>query len=174
MESIVTGLFPDRPTAERAAERVAIAGIPRERIRVVDAYTRGRHSFLRSRTSDTGRGLMLGVLFGVAFGTLVGSALPDVFGPVPSPIAGAVIGAVAGIVLGLCVGRATTKQVQDELEEHVDHGKVLVSVRTDSADAQMILTILDVDHGPSMVTTATSFQSGTTPTPEHERKRASG
>jgi hypothetical protein len=79
-------------------------------------------------------------------------------------VLGGLVGAVGGLVLGLLVGRATTSQVEEEIEHQVDLGAVLVSVTTTSHDGPRAMELLARHGGANLVSTAASFAGGVLPT----------
>jgi len=159
----VTGVFPNQQLASVAAGNLVSAGYRAEQVHVVHAGTPGRHEFIRERTADTRRAVMLGALFGAAGGALAGAVLWSAFGFVQAVAVGGLAAALGGAALGLLVGRSTKSQVQDELEHQVDSGTVLVSVTADSAHAAMLLELLAKDGGSSIVSSPTAFTAGVLP-----------
>ena len=133
MDTTVTGIFPNEHVASAAVAALMAAGFRPEQVRVVNADSPDRHEFIARRTSDTGRGVVMGLLLGTAIGTITGFALSGSLGTLGGPVAMGLCGAAGGTILGLWVGRATTTQVGGELEHQVDGGTVLVSVTTESS-----------------------------------------
>jgi hypothetical protein len=89
--------------------------------------------------------------------------LSSAFGFWPAVGGGILVGSVGGTILGSIVGRATTTQVQDELEHQVDGGSVMVTVHTDAGRGPQALELLARIGAVNMVSTATSFTAGVLP-----------
>src|SRR5688572_10589928 len=150
MDTTVTGLFQTQSMASLATTKLIDAGFGPEQIRIVDAESPDRHEVLGERAADTKRGVVLGIGIGMLLGVVAGAALGSVFGMVPAVLGGTAVGLLGGTVLGLLVGRATTTQVQDELEHQVDAGTVMVTVKTDGAHAPQAVSLLAKEGGTSM------------------------
>lgn len=163
MNTIVTGLFPNRRRAMLAAKNLMHAGFQPAEVRLVNAKTPGRHEFIDEMAADTKRSVILGVSFGAFGGVVAGAALAGVFGLVQATVVGGLAIAVGGAVLGWLVGRATTTQVRDELEHQIDGGMVLVSVSTDSAHGPEAVDLLAGIGDGTMVSTAATFTAGVVP-----------
>jgi len=163
MDTTVTGLFENQRRASLAAIQLLGAGFRKEQVRVVGANSPDRHEFIDRKTSDTKRAVILGVLFGALGGVVAGAGLASVFGLIEATMVGGIAISVGGAVLGFLVGRATTTQVQDEVEHQVDSGGVLVSVTTDREHAPKVLELLAREGGTSMVSTAATFTAGVLP-----------
>lgn len=164
MDTTVTGIFSNQQVATLAAATLVRAGFRPDQVRVVHASTPDRHDFIGKKASDTKRAVLLGALFGAAGGALAGAALGGAFGLVRASVVGGLAVAAGGALLGLWIGRATTGQIQDELENQVLAGTVLVSVTTDSDSKLSALDLLAKEGGTSIVSTAASFTAGVVPT----------
>jgi phosphohistidine swiveling domain-containing protein len=163
MDTTVTGIFPDQHLARQAVSHLLSEGFGRDQVRVVDAAARDRHHFIEKRTEVTKRASTLGLVIGPTLGLLAGVLLIGVFEPLPAILGGLAVGVLGGTVLGLLVGRATSTQMQDEIEHQVDNGNVLVSVYTDAASSERARTLLAEDGAVNMVASAVSFQAGVLP-----------
>ena len=164
MDTEVTGIFPDRQHAAASVAHLRDAGIPADRVRIVDERAPDRREFIHARTADRGRGVAFGIVFGTLVGVLAGALLGGVFdAPAASMIIGGVVGGVGGAVLGLLVGGATTSQVEGEIGRQVDAGNVLVSVTADAELAQKASELMAKDGAVNLVSTAATFRGGVLP-----------
>jgi hypothetical protein len=163
LDTTVTGIFPNRQLASTAVENLVHEGFPAEQVRIVSAQSEDRHEFIEARTADTKRAVEFGIVFGTLVGALTGVLLSSAFGLWPAVGGGILVGAIGGTILGTIVGRATTTQVQDELEHQVDGGTVLVSVQTDADHGPKALELLAKEGAVNMVSTAASFTAGVLP-----------
>lgn len=144
MIHLVTAIFPDVPTARRAADELAANGFPVEHISVVSKEDRREE--LRSQTGygdiidrNAGRGAVAGSIFGAIAGgivALVSLALPGgiiVAGPLAAALGGAAAGAAGGSLIGALVGTGIPEPEARQYERHIHEGRILVGVETKDA-----------------------------------------
>jgi hypothetical protein len=150
---IVTGMFRDRESAERAYQAMAGRGYSRDDINVMMSDdTRKRYFADDARKSELGtkaaEGAGVGAALGGTLGAVVGVAaavgaiaLPGIgliaLGPVAAGLAGAGAGGVTGGLLGALVGSGIPEERAKLYESGIKEGGILmgVSPRT-SEDAE--------------------------------------
>jgi hypothetical protein len=160
MNKSVTGIFSDRATAETATLALVAAGFRREQVAIVDADNIGRRAWIAVRVADTKRAVQLGALIGGVGGTIAGlvSGIGS-SGVVLTAAIGGCLLAAGGALLGILVGRSTASQIQTELENEVDAGRVLVSVNTDDAHSALLGSILAHEGRASVVSSKAWFEA---------------
>ncbi len=149
---LVTGLFPDRDSAERAYSGISDRGYSKDDINVVMSDdTRHRHfSTTAGKETELGNKAAEGAGVGGAIGgTVVGIAaavaaigsnliLPGlglvIAGPLAAGIAGAGAGALSGSIIGALVGWAMPEERVKHYEEGIKNGGILMGVRAKNAD----------------------------------------
>ena len=151
---MVTGLFPDRDSAERIYNDISTRGYGHEDVNVVmsDA-TRNRHfSVAEGRQTELGTKAAEGAGIGGAIGGSLGAiaaaiaavgttiALPGlglvIAGPLAAAIAGAGAGAATGGIVGALIGWGIPEERVKHYEEGIKEGGILMGVRPRSeADA---------------------------------------
>ena len=129
------GVFEDRPTAERAIDRLRQAGFTSERIGFVwqDPDAEG----VREEGAQAGEGAATGAITGGVIGGLLGAAaallIPGV-GPVvaggilAASLGGAALGATAGGLVGALVGMGVPEEEARYYQGEFESGRVLVTV----------------------------------------------
>jgi stress response protein YsnF len=168
MAKTIVALYDDLPTAEAVARALVESGIRREDISLMANDASGQQSGLgaadsadtngtsRSAASDTGTGATAtGAAIGGAVGGLGGFlvglgalAIPGI-GPVVAagPLAAALIGAGAGAVAGGLIGALTNIGVPEEeaglYAEGVRRGGALLALRTDEAEADRAIEVME-------------------------------
>ncbi len=169
---MVTGLFRDRASAERAYAATATLGYTRDEVNLVmsDA-TRQRHfadtdSELGSKAAEgAGVGAGIGGVVGAVLGAVAALGttlvLPGlglvVAGPVAAALAGAGTGGIAGGLVGALVGMGMPHERLKEYEEGVRQGGVVMAVVAHSdADAQRIETLWKANQGEHVLVGAAS------------------
>jgi len=142
---IVTGMFRDRVSAERAYQSMAARGYSRDDINVMMSDdTRKRYFVDDSRKSELGtkaaEGAGVGAAVGGTLGAVVGVAaavgaiaLPGIgliaLGPVAAGLAGAGAGGVTGGLLGALVGSGIPEDRAKLYESDIKQGGILMGVR---------------------------------------------
>ena len=144
--AMVTGLFRDRASAERAWEAASRRGYDREHVNVVmsDA-TRKRHfsgddavqTELGSKAAEgagigAGIGGTLGAIAGVVAAVGTSIALPGlglvIAGPLAAGLAGAGAGGVTGGLLGALIGAGIPEERVKHYEQGIHEGGILMGV----------------------------------------------
>ena len=149
---LVTGIFPDRDSAERAYSSISDRGYAKDDINVVMSEdTRHRHfSTTAGKETELGNKSAEGAGVGGAIGgTLVGIAaaiaaigsnliLPGlglvIAGPLAAGGAGVGAGAVGGGIIGALVGWAIPEERVKHYEEGIKKGGILMGVRAKNAE----------------------------------------
>ena len=155
-ESYVTGLFPDRDSAELAYERAHARGYEVGDVNMVMSdETRQRHFGSSTATTELGNKAAEGAGIGGAIGGTVGAiaaaiaavgtslALPGlglvIAGPIAAAIAGAGAGAAGGGLIGALVGWGMPEERVKRYEEGIKSGGILMGVKPRSGeDAQAL------------------------------------
>ncbi len=151
---MVTGLFRDRDSAERAYQSISDRGYAREDVNVVMSDdTRKRHfTTTAGRETELGTKAAEGAGIGGAIGGSLGAiaaaiaavgttvALPGlglvIAGPLAAAIAGAGAGAATGGVVGALIGWGIPEERVKHYEEGIRDGGILMAVRPrNDADA---------------------------------------
>ena len=142
---LVTGLFPDRDSAERAYSSVAARGYDRDDVNLVMSdETRQRHfgpdavvaTELGTKAAE-GAGIGGAIAAAVA---AVGTSLvlPGlglvIAGPIAAALAGAGAGGAAGGLVGALIGWGIPEERIAEYESGIRDGGILMGVRPHSAD----------------------------------------
>jgi hypothetical protein len=142
---LVTGMFRDRDSAERAYQAMSGRGYTRDDINVMMSdETRRRHFADDARQSELGtkaaEGAGVGAAVGGTLGAVVGVAaavgsiaLPGIgliaLGPVAAGLAGAGAGGVTGGLLGALVGSGIPEERARQYESGIKQGGILMGVR---------------------------------------------
>ena len=164
---LVTGLFPDRTSAEAAYTAAEARGYTANDMDLVmsDATrkthftgtTAGKETELGTKAAEgAGIGGAIGGTIGAiaaavaAVGTTI--ALPGlglvVAGPIAAAIAGAGAGAASGGLIGALVGWNMPEERVKEYEEGMKNGGILMGLRTkDDADADHLATAWRTNNG---------------------------
>lgn len=151
-DTMVTGLFNDRASAERAYESVASRGYGEDDVNLVMSdETRNKH-FAPTGHADTelgnkaAKGAGVGGAIGGAVGAVaaavaaVGTALviPGlglvVAGPIAAALAGAGAGAATGGLVGALIGWGIPEERIKHYESAVKNGGILMGVRAKNAE----------------------------------------
>jgi hypothetical protein len=144
---MVTGLFRDRESAERAYNSISSRGYGKDDTSVVMSdETRKRYypsekaatSELGSKAlEDAGKGAAIGGTLGAALAAIaaIGTsiALPGlgliVAGPIAAGLVGAGAGGLTGGLIGALVGSGVPKEHAEEYEKGVQNGGIMMGVR---------------------------------------------
>ena len=151
---LVTGLFPDRESAERAYSSVAARGYDRDDVNLVmsDETRRAQFSPDAAVTTELGTKAAEGAGIGGAIGGTVGAiaaavaavgttlVLPGlglvIAGPIAAALAGAGAGGAAGGLVGALIGWGIPEERIAEYESGIRDGGILMGVRPrDEEDA---------------------------------------
>lgn len=149
---LVTGLFPDRDSAERAYSSVASRGYDRNDVNVLmSEETRARHFAPDAPVaSELGNKAAAGAGIGGAIVGTVGAitaaiaamgtslVLPGlglvVAGPIAAALAGAGVGGAAGGLVGALIGWGIPEERITQYESGIREGGILMGVRARSED----------------------------------------
>ena len=157
----VIGAFDNATQAEKAAQDLVSAGIARDDISVVANNEGGKYAPVTETTTEgttvtghaVGHDAMIGAEVGAGIGFLVGLtgfAIPGL-GWIAGAgwLMGTILGAGTGAVVGGLVGALTHVGVPEADAQRynaaVQHGSVLLAVRTQEAQAHNVAEILDRD-----------------------------
>jgi len=142
---MVTGLFPDRESAERAYGSVTNRGYTQDDVNLVmSEETRNKHFKVDNRETELGSKALEGAGVGAGIGGAVGAtlaaiaaigttlALPGlgllIAGPLAAGIAGAGAGGATGGLIGLLVGAGIPEERVKNYEEGIKKGGILMGV----------------------------------------------
>jgi len=148
--NMVTGLFRDRDSAERAYNSITERGYDSKDVNVVMSdETRKRH-FATGEKTELGSKAAGGAGIGGAIGGTLGAiaaaiaavgtsiAIPGlglvVAGPVAAALAGAGAGAATGGLVGALIGWGIPEERVKRYEEGIKQGGILMGVKPRSAD----------------------------------------
>lgn len=153
---MVTGLFRDRDSAERAYQAVADRGYGRDDVNLVMSdETRKRHFSSAGEKTELGSKAAEGAGIGGAIGGSLGAiaaaiaavgttiALPGlglvIAGPLAAAIAGAGAGAATGGIVGALIGWGIPEERVKRYDEGIREGGILMAVRPrNEEDATLI------------------------------------
>ncbi len=149
-QTMVTGLFNDRPSAERAYESVTGRGYGHDDINVVMSdETRKRHFASAGTETELGNKAAKGAGVGGAIGGTVGAiaaivaavgtiAIPGmglvVAGPLVAALAGGGAGAATGGLIGALVGAGIPEERVKHYEAGIKNGGILMGVKAKNVD----------------------------------------
>ncbi|HZV91864.1 MAG TPA: hypothetical protein VFF72_01530 [Caldimonas sp.] len=149
---VLTGLFPDRDSAERAYQSVSDRGYTRDDVDVVMSDdTRTRHfGTTEGRVTELGNKAAEGAGIGGAIGGSLGAiaaaiaavgttlALPGlglvIAGPLAAAVAGAGAGAATGGIVGALIGWGIPEERVKEYDAGIRGGGILMAVRPRNDD----------------------------------------
>jgi len=155
-KKIVTGMFNDRESAERAYTTLESRGYGKDDVNVIMSDdTRKKHFSATKHPTDLGTKAMEGAgkggLIGGTLGAIVGIVaaigtsvlIPGlgliIAGPLAAGLAGAGAGSVAGGLIGALVGSGIPKEKAVVYEEGVKNGRIVLGVHPrNDEDAQYI------------------------------------
>jgi len=150
--NIVTGLFHDRSSAERAYDSVAGRGYDKKDVNLVmsDATRKAHFADDSETTTDLGSKAAQGAGVGGAIGSTLGAivaavaavgtsvAIPGlglvIAGPIAAALAGAGAGGVSGGLVGALVGWNIPEDRIKVYQEGIDNGGILLGVNPRSAE----------------------------------------
>ena len=162
---LVTGLFPDRSSAEAAYEAASERGYAKEDLNLVMSdETRARHFSETAVETELGNKAAEGAGIGGAIGGTLGAiaaavaavgttlALPGlglvIAGPLAAAIAGAGAGAAGGGLIGALIGWSIPEARVKDYEEGLKNGGILMAVRArDEGDAAHLETRWKASNG---------------------------
>jgi len=143
--SMVTGLFNDRESAERAYGSLTSRGYSQDDVNLVMSdETRKKHFAVDNRETELGTKALEGAGTGAAIGGTVGAtlaaiaaigttlALPGlgllIAGPLAAALAGAGAGGATGGLVGLLIGAGIPEERVKRYEEGIKKGGILMGV----------------------------------------------
>jgi len=143
---MLTGLFPDRDSAESAYQRATERGYGSEDINIMMSdETRKQHFGADARPTELGTKAAEGAGIGGAVGGTLGAiaaavaavgtslAIPGlglvIAGPIAAALAGAGAGGAAGSLVGALVGLGVPEERVKDYEEGLKRGGILMGVR---------------------------------------------
>lgn len=148
---LMTGLFPDRDSAEKGYQVLSERGYSKDDINVVMSdETKKRHFTTAGTETELGNKAAEGAGVGGAIGGTVGAiaaavaavgtsiAIPGIglvlAGPIAAALAGAGAGAATGGIVGALVGWNMPEERVKEYDEGIRNGGILMGVRPRSDD----------------------------------------
>ena len=148
---LMTGLFPDRDSAEKGYQALSERGYSKDDINVVmSEETKKRHFTSAGTETELGNKAAEGAGIGGAIGGTVGAiaaavaavgtsiAIPGIglvlAGPIAAALAGAGAGAATGGIVGALVGWNMPEERVKEYDEGIRNGGILMGVRPRSDD----------------------------------------
>src|SRR6476660_5344644 len=145
--SMVTGLFRDRESAERAYSSLTERGYGQDDVNVVISdETRKKHFSVDDRETELGNKALKGAGTGAAVGGALGAtlaaiaaigttlALPGLGLLVAGPIAAALAGAGAGGATGGLIGAGIPEERVKDYEEGIKNGGIMMGVTPRTPD----------------------------------------
>jgi len=170
MSTFISGIFPDRVSAERAVDALQDIGYDRSDINVIlHASTKDREFAAQAsdveddvRDTNVAANLGIGAAFGGTLGAIIagvtatgaivgtgGLAAPIVAGPIAAMLAGAGAGGLAGGLIGALTGAGLPEDRAAEYEEELGRGSIVVGVYARHGDEQKVSRILNAGSGYS-------------------------
>jgi hypothetical protein len=164
-DAYVTGLFPDRASAERAYQHAHERGYDVSDVNMVmNDETRKRHFGATTEATELGNKAAQGAGVGGAIGGTVGAiaaaiaavgtslVLPGlglvVAGPIAAAFAGAGAGAAGGGLIGALVGWGIPEERVKRYEDGIKNGGILMGVKPrTAADAEALGTAWASSNG---------------------------
>lgn len=147
---MVTGLFPDRESAERAYGSVTKRGYGQDDVNLVMSDDTRKKHFADGKETELGNKALEGAGVGAGIGGAVGAtlaaiaaigttlALPGlgllIAGPLAAGIAGAGAGGATGGLIGLLVGAGIPEERVKDYEEGIKKGGILMGVTPRNAE----------------------------------------
>ena len=177
---LVTGLFPDRDSAERAYQDLSSRGYGNDDVNLVMSdETRKRHfSGSDSVKTELGTKAAEGAGIGAGIGGTLGAiaaavaavgtsiALPGIglviAGPLAAALVGAGAGGAAGGLLGALIGWGIPEETVERYEQGIKEGGILMAVKPRSDEDAQHFTSRWQDHTPATANAAMPSTAGTT------------
>lgn len=148
---MVTGLFRDRESAERAYGTLTTRGYTKDDVNLVMSdETRKKHFTDDGRETEIGNKALEGAGTGAAIGGTIGAtlaaiaaigttlALPGlgllIAGPIAAGLAGAGAGGATGGLIGALIGAGIPEERVKRYEEGIKHGGIMMGVTPRSDD----------------------------------------
>ncbi len=148
---MVTGMFTDRDSAERAYKSLETRGYTKDDVNLVMSdETRKRHFKNDDRDSDLGNKALEGAGAGSAIGGTIGAIVGAIAaigsnllipgiglviaGPLAAGLAGAGGGGLTGGLIGALVGSGIPEDRAKKYEEGIKNGRIVMGVKTRNDD----------------------------------------
>lgn len=140
------GIFPTRPAAETAVDRLTSAGFSNQDVSVLMSDRNSSKDFATEKNTKAPEGTATGVGVGGTVGGTLGLlagigalAIPGVgpliaAGPIMGALAGLGVGGAVGGLVGALVGMGIPEYEAKRYEGHVKDGGILVSVHCESSE----------------------------------------
>lgn len=189
---LVTGLFPDRDSAEQAYQDLSTRGYGRDDVNLVmtdetrKRYFSGDESVKTDLHTKAAEGAGIGAGIGGTLGAIAAAiaavgtsiALPGlglvIAGPLAAALVGAGAGGAAGGLLGALIGWGIPEETVEHYEQGIKNGGILMGVKPKTEEDRQHFTTRWSSAQPTGVSTATtgtaraatSTESGTIPVVE--------
>jgi hypothetical protein len=147
---MVTGMFRDRESAERAYDALEEKGYTKDQINVMMSDDTRKKYFSEDDDSDLGNKAMEGAGTGSAIGGTVGAVagiiaaigtnliIPGlglvIAGPIAAGLAGAGAGGITGGLIGALIGSGVPKEHATEYENGIKNGHIVMGVKPNTAE----------------------------------------
>jgi hypothetical protein len=161
LTSRITGVFPDKNSAERAVTELRNQGVSDDNISVVT-----KHEQATSVAAGATEGLLAGAGVGAVFG-LAAALIPGVgpfitAGYLASTLgavgggaaAGAIVGGSAGLIAGALARAGYNNDEAEILGKEIEAGRVLVAVETGAAVSDSVIASIFAQNGGRLYGTA--------------------
>jgi len=141
---MVTGLFPDRDSAERAYGSMTSRGYGQDDVNLIMSDETRKHFAVDNRETELGSKALEGAGTGAAIGGAVGAtlaavaaigttlALPGlgilIAGPIAAAVAGAGAGGATGGLIGALVGAGIPEETVKKYEDGIKKGGIMMGV----------------------------------------------
>ncbi len=144
--SVVFGVFDERPVLDRAVDALKLAGFRNSDISVLMSDSSSTQEFAQEKRTKAPEGTTAGATAGVAVGGALGwltgigaLAIPGIgpfiaAGPIMAALAGAGLGGVVGGISGALIGMGIPEYEAKRYEDFVKTGGILLSVHCDNAE----------------------------------------
>ena len=181
-DPLVTGLFPDRDSAEHAYQDLSARGYSQDDVNLVmsdetrQRYFSGDQSIKTDLHTKATEGAGIGAGIGGTLGAIAAAiaavgtsiALPGlglvIAGPLAAALVGAGAGGAAGGLLGALIGMGIPEETVEHYEQGIKNGGILMGVKPKSeADREHFSTRWTAPNTPAATSTAaaTSTRTGT-------------
>ncbi len=145
-ENLLTGSFNDRPSAERAYNRLYEKGFSEDDINIMMSDETRKRYFDKNKDNDTefgnkaiegaGAGSAIGGTIGATIGIIAalssGIIIPGlgviVAGPLAAGLAGAGAGGLTGGIVGALIGSGLPEERAKKYEQEIRNGKIVMGV----------------------------------------------
>ncbi|HMD01429.1 MAG TPA: hypothetical protein VKG44_00560 [Candidatus Baltobacteraceae bacterium] len=172
MAKLITGLFHDRFSAERAVDELERIGYPRSEISVLMDDAARTRVFASDTNTQMAANVGLGATFGGALGAIIagvtatgaivasgGIAIPFVAGPLAAMLAGAGAGGLAGGIVGALASVGIPEDRVEIYREGLAAGGIMVAVTARDGDEVRVGLILQNEPLPPLTTSKTTLDA---------------